>query len=233
MDQIATETLLHLGLSHAMVGTAFATDVIFSTVAGAYKQVPVLAKMYPSKEVLTAVSPDFVVGNLDVFTYSGFPPGANFTRRELTDRGIKAYTLQCQGEQADSELMFTRFKELGRIFGYGPRADAIVKEVRSSLVATAAALDGVSLVNVFIYRKGSGPITTYGGGGAFDHGLRLSGGRNMFDDKPSLPPPVVSIEAVIDRNPERDPDLERGRRTSGGQEGDGPSAIGRNVSGQG
>lgn len=202
MDQIATETLLHLGLSGAMVGTAFATDAIFPTVADAYKRVPVLAAKYPSKEVLIAASPDFVLGNMDFFTYSGFPPGANFTRRELTDRGIATYTLQCQGEQPDAELMFTRFKELGRIFGVGSRADAIVEGVRSSLAATAAALDRVPPVKVFVYRKGGGPMTTYGGGGTADYGLRLSGGRNIFDYKPSLPPPEVSTEAVIDRNPQ-------------------------------
>jgi len=201
MDQISTEILLHLGLKRSIVGTAFKTNEIFSTVAQDYKAVPVLAKMYPSKEVLTDASPDFILGNIDFFTYSGFPPGSNFTRRELTDKGIKSYTLVCAGDDNNEERIFERFRELGRIFGVGPRADELIATVKQSLSRTADVLASSHPITVFIYRSGAGPLLTFGGGGEADRGLNLSGGKNVFADKTSLPPPSVSLETVIDRDP--------------------------------
>lgn len=202
MDQIATESLLALGLSGSMVGTAFKNDEIFPSLAGDYAKVKVLAEMYPSKEVLVAAAPDLIVGNIDFFTYSGFPPGTNFTREELTAKGIQSYTLQCQDEQPDPERMFTRFAELASIFGAQGKADEMITQVRASLASTASALGTATPVQTFIYRSGSGPLSTFGGGGGSDHGLTLSGGKNIFGDKDPLPPPEVSVEAVVQRNPE-------------------------------
>lgn len=201
MDQISTESLLHLGLKDAMVGTAFRNDDIFPSVSADYESVKVLAEMYPSKEVLLSVEPDLVVGNIDFFTYSGFPPGSNFTREELTGKGIKSYTLQCQGEQPDPERMFVRFAELATIFGAQARADQIIGQVKESLAATETVLAGATPVPTFIYRSGTGPLATFGGGGGSADGLRRSGGQNIFSDKAALPPPEVSVESVAALNP--------------------------------
>ncbi|MFY1702908.1 ABC transporter substrate-binding protein [Micromonospora sp. WMMA1923] len=201
MDQISTESLLHLGLTDAIAGTAFRNDEIFPAVSAEYAKVKVLAEMYPSKEVLLSAEPDLVVGNIDFFTYSGFPPGSNFTRQELGDKGIKSYTLQCQNEQPDPERMFVRFAELARIFGAEPKAQQIITQVRESLARTETALGGATPVPTFIYRSGSGPLSTFGGGGGSNEGLRRAGGQNIFDDKAPLPPPEVSVESVAALNP--------------------------------
>ncbi|MBX7270076.1 ABC transporter substrate-binding protein [Micromonospora sp. Llam7] len=202
MDQISTESLLHLGLREALAGTAFRNDEIFPTVAGEYQQVKVLAEMYPSKEVLLSAEPDMIVGNIDFFTYSGFPPGTNFTRQELTDSGIKSYTLQCQGEKPDPERMFTRFVELASIFGVTAEAEKIVAEVKGSLEKTQAVLGSSQAVPTFVYRSGTGPLSTFGGGGGSDYGLGRAGGKNIFGDRAALPPPEVSVESVVDLNPQ-------------------------------
>ncbi|WP_158573770.1 ABC transporter substrate-binding protein [Micromonospora craniellae] len=201
MDQISTESLLHLGLKDAMAGTAFRNDEIFPSVAADYASVKVLAEMYPAKEVLLSAEPDLVVGNIDFFTYSGFPPGSNFTRDELTAKGIKSYTLQCQGEQPDPDRMFARFAELATIFGAQDRADQIIGQVKESLAATETVLAGATPVPTFIYRSGTGPLSTFGGGGGSADGLRRAGGENIFSDKASLPPPEVSVESVAALNP--------------------------------
>ncbi len=203
MDQVATEALLGIGAGPSMVGTANQADEIWPAFAAAFAQVPSLAEGgYPSKEVLLAAAPDLVVGNLQFFTFSGFPPGSNFTRDELTAKGINSYTLRCDGEAAVSQDdLITRFQELGAILGRSAEADAFAATLRDGLSGVAAALDGSDPVSTFYYSGGTGPMGTYGG---TQEGLALAGGANLFGDLPPLVggmPPTVSLEEVISRDP--------------------------------
>ena len=202
MDQVATEALLGLKLAGSMVGTANQANPIFPALAADYAKVPVLAKgAYPSKEVLLNASPDIVVGNEETFTYSGFPPGSNFSRKELADRDIAGFTLLCKGETRTQALLYARYRQLGRIFGATPQANAFVARITRGLSATRRALEGVRPVPTFFYQGGQGPLVTYGGR---QDGIVLSGGVNLFRDLPPLVgglPPAVSLEKVIARNP--------------------------------
>jgi iron complex transport system substrate-binding protein len=203
MDQVATEALFGLGLKSHMVGTANEATPIFPAFAKDYAQVPVLAKGgYPSKEVLLGANPDLVVGNLEFFTYSGFPPGSNFSRAQLSAKGIQGFTLLCTGETKSMPVLYERYLELGKIFGVSARAQAFVQNIKSGLAATTSRLKGSPPVKTFYYRGGNGPLSTYGGA---QDGLVLSGGTNLFRDLPPLVggmPPTVSVEQVISRNPD-------------------------------
>lgn len=203
MDQVATEALLGIGAGGSVIGTANQASPIWETFTAEYDKIPVLAEgNYPSKEVLLAAAPDLVVGNLQFFTYSGFPPGSNFTREELTAKGINSFTLRCDDDETiTQDLLFERYVDLGRIFGKKAEAEAYVTEVKDGLAAVADALAGTDPVKTFYYSGGEGPLGTYG---AAQEGLVMSGGENLFADLPPLVggmPPTVSTEEVVTRNP--------------------------------
>lgn len=204
MDQVTTETLLGLGLADSIAGTALLFNPpIFPAVAADYAKVPVLADGFPSKEKLLNASPDLVIGNLEFFTYSGFPPGSNFSRKELTAKGINAVTLLCQGEVEAQARYYQSIRQLGQIFGIGERADAFVKSIESGLAATKEKLEGVEPVRTLgVSGVGQGTLVTRGGKG---DALVLSGGTNIFADLPPLvagAPPAVSFEQAVSRDPE-------------------------------
>jgi len=202
MDQVATETLLGLGLARSVVGTANEATPVYPGYTSAYNAIPIIGKNgYPSKEVLLSKSPDLVVGNEQFFTYSGFPPGSNFSRAQLASNGIQGFTLVCTGETRSMPLLYQRYLELGRIFGVSKQAQAYVQSIKAGLAATTEKLKGVTPVSTFYYSGGKGTLGTYGGP---QEGLVLSGGVNLFHDLPTLVggmPPTVSLEKVIARNP--------------------------------
>ncbi len=203
MDQVATEALLGLGAGDAVKGTANEASPIWDTYKAAYDKIPVLADGgYPSKEVLLGASPDLVVGNLQFFTYSGFPPGSNFTRDELAAKSIKGFTLRCDDDtEVTQDLLYQRYVQLGQIFGRKAQAEAFVKQVKDGIAATGKSLQNTTPVSTFYYSGGQGPLGTYG---QAQEGLVLSGGKNLFADQPALVggmPPTVSAEQVVQRNP--------------------------------
>lgn len=208
LSQATSEVMLHLGLGRSMIGTAFQSSPVFAGGAGfasiraSYARVPVLATQYPSAEVLLNARPDLVIGNSDVFIFGPRTSGGTgFTRAEMARRGIKTYTLVCAGERQTNALLLRRYQELGRIFGIPTRTTSLIRRVRRALASTASTLRGVRSIRTFYYEFGRGPLSTYGGGGAFDFGLSLAGGTNIFRERPTFPNPQVSAEEVIARNP--------------------------------
>jgi iron complex transport system substrate-binding protein len=193
LDQVAAENLLQLGLARVLVGTAAADDAVFPTVAAAYRAVPVRA----GRDALTAARPDIVVGDLDTDSYGG----AHYSRSELAERGIRGFTLRCGDEAPDPARVFSRYVELGRIFGVADRAEATVKEVQAALGRTAQAVGDVGPVDTFVHRSGTGPLVTAGGAGEPDFGLRLAGGRNVFGDRTDQASPEVDAAAVVAADP--------------------------------
>ena len=209
MGQISSEFLLHLGLEDSMVGTASkSTDVFdggggFESIAAAYESVPKLADKYPSQEVLLNATPDLVVGNSDAYTFGPTTSGGTgFTRADMAAQDIGTYTFLCKDEEATNDLLFTRYAELGKIMGKAEEVNALIANVRTSIVKTSDVLKGTKPVKAFYYESGTGPLKTYGGGGQFDSGLKESGGTNVFASEPSFPTPTVAAEKVISANPE-------------------------------
>lgn len=200
LDQNATEMLLHLGQVDAVVATANRSDPPFPTIASAYATLQRVnpSRNYPTAEALAAANPDFVIGNVELLSFSraaGF--GGPFTRDELAARSIASFALQCQGETASNELLFERYLELGRILGRGADAQWTIDEVRASLSATARALEGVTPVRVLIYLDGKGPVQT------LRKSLALGGGLNILrEDEGGCCPASLPLEVVAGRDPE-------------------------------
>lgn len=209
LDQIMTEVLVHLGLQGSIVGRAseieapFAGGAGFASIADAYARIPSLAEAYPSQEVLLNATPDFVSGNADAYSFGPKTNGGSgFTRAEMERQGIGTFTLQCSDETQTNELMFTRYEDLGRIFGREAAAEELVAKSKRALASTARALEGTEPTRTMFYVSGKGPLTTYGGGGGFDASLKLAGGDNVFGKLPSYPTPTVSAEKAVASNPD-------------------------------
>jgi len=201
LDQVSTELLLHLGQVDTIVATANRSDPPFPTIARDYdalQQRVTPSPNYPTAEALAATRPDFVIGSLELLSFSraaGF--GGPFSREELAVRGINSFALQCQDETVSNELMFERYVELGRILGRRADAQRTIDDVKASLSVTARALEGATPVRTLIYIDGRGPVQTS------RKSLALAGGANIIgEDEGGCCPPAMPLEVVAGRNPE-------------------------------
>lgn len=185
MDQIATEALPGIGVGRSVVGTANQAEPIWPTFKAAYDAIPVIGKEgYPSKEELLNVQADFIVGNDQSFTYTGFPSGSNFTRAQLTFIHINSFTLVCNGQNVVTQQdLYQDYAELGEIFGAPAAAQHFISTIKAGIAQTEAKLAGQPPAETFYYSGGTGPLGTYGGA---QEGLVLGGGTNLFADLPPL-----------------------------------------------
>ncbi|MEU8111123.1 ABC transporter substrate-binding protein [Micromonospora sp. NPDC048947] len=206
LEQNATEIMLSLGLADRMVGTSYQTDPVLPDLRPAYEKVPVLAKLYPSREAVRAANPDFVYS-----TYtSAYAPDAAGSRADLATLGVPAYLsgFACE-KPADAtptvtfDGIFDEIRDIAGVFGVPERADKLIHEQQSRLDAargampTAAPNAGPSLLWYY-----SGTSTPYvaGHGGVPDAISSLLGARNTFTDA-SQKWPAGNWEEIAKRNP--------------------------------
>ncbi|MGW5558126.1 ABC transporter substrate-binding protein [Micromonospora sp. NPDC003944] len=207
LEQNATEIMLSLGLSDRMAGTSYQTDPVLPDLRPAYEKVPVLAKLYPSREAVRAANPDFVYS-----TYtSAYAPDAAGSRADLATLGVPAYLSEFACEKpADAtqtvtfDGLFEEIRDIAGVFGVPERADKLIHDQQARLEAargatpTAAPGDGPSLLWYY-----SGTSTPYvaGHGGVPDAISSLLGVRNAFTDV-SQKWPAGNWEQIAKRNPD-------------------------------
>ncbi|MCS7068194.1 MAG: ABC transporter substrate-binding protein [Meiothermus sp.] len=201
MNQAATEVMLALGLQDRMVGTAYLDDAILPEYAAAYAKVPVLAKQYPSKEVLLGAQPDFVYGSYA----SAFGKDAAGSRAELLKLGITPYVspMACEDRnlrprQVSFEDVYGEILDIGRIFGVEARARALVAQMRSQGLRARVAAAGQTPLRVFWYDSGIDKPYVGACCGAPGMIMRQLGVRNVFADAPGSWA-EVSWEGVVAR----------------------------------
>lgn len=207
LEQNATEIMLSLGLADRTVGTSYQTDPVLPDLRQAYEKVPVLAKLYPSREAVRAANPDFVYS-----TYtSAYASDAAGSRADLATLGVPAYLSEFACEKpADAtqtvtfDGIFDEIRDIASVFGVPERADKLIHDQQSRLDAargaapTAASSAGPSLLWYY-----SGTSTPYvaGHGGVPDAISSLLGARNTFTDA-SQKWPAGNWEEIAKRNPE-------------------------------
>lgn len=201
MNQAATEIMLALGLQNRMVGTAYLDDAILPEYAGVYAKVPVLAKQYPSREVLLGVQPDFVYGSYA----SAFGKDAAGARAELVRLGITPYLspMACEDRslrprQTTFEDVYGEILDIGRIFGVESRAKALVARMRSEGLKARVASAGQIPLRVLWYDSGTDKPYVGACCGAPGMIMRQLGVRNVFADAPGSWA-EVSWESVVAR----------------------------------
>ncbi|GAA4935722.1 ABC transporter substrate-binding protein [Streptomyces coeruleoprunus] len=199
MNQHATEVLLALGLQDRMAGTAYLDDAVLPEFRDAYGRVKVLAKEYPSKEVLLGADPDFVYGGYE----SAFDEGAGRDRAGLERAGIatRLNVEYCTDGPVGLEQLRTEVREVARTFGVPERGERLLREEQRRIDGVRARLKGVSRPSVFVYDSGDASAFTAGGAGVGHQIVSLAGGENVFGDVDKAFGDV-SWEQVIARRPE-------------------------------
>ncbi|MFF2189835.1 ABC transporter substrate-binding protein [Streptomyces sp. NPDC058155] len=180
MNQHVTEIMIELGLTKSLIGTAWLDDAVLPAYKKAYDSVPVIAKEYPSKEKLLAANPDFVYGGYA----SAFAAKDGRTREDLKGAGIdtRLNLENCTEGRTSMDDVFREVQEAGRTFGVADRAEKWTAEARTTLATTAAGLEDVEPVPVFVYDSGDKTAFTAGGKGIGNELIRRAGGRNVFAD---------------------------------------------------
>lgn len=94
----------------------------------------------------------------------------------------------------------TNIQRLGRIVGREDAASTLWAGIERDLEAVRTAVEGRPRPGVY-YDVGYPPAFTVGAGSYLDALLTTAGGRNVFGDLAS-PSPRVSLEAIMDRDPD-------------------------------
>lgn len=199
MNQHATELLLALGLGDRIVGSAYLDDAVLPVYRPAYDKIKVLAKEYPSKEVLLGADPDFVYGGYS----SAFDKAQGRDREGLATSGINSRlnVEYCTGGAVGLDQLKTEITEVARTFGVPERGAELIEDEQRRIDAVAARVKDRPRPSVFVYDSGEASASTSGGNGIGNEIVSLSGGTNVFADlKDTFGD--VSWEKVIERAPE-------------------------------
>ncbi|MFD8410378.1 ABC transporter substrate-binding protein [Streptomyces sp. NPDC059650] len=199
MNQHATELLLALGLQDRMAGTAYLDDAVLPAYKPAYDRVKVLAKEYPSKEVLLGANPDFVYGGYS----SAFDKAQGRDREALAGAGIntRLSVEYCTDGPVGLEQLKTEVTEVARTFGVPERGERLIAEQQRRIDAVTARVKDRGRPSVFVYDSGQDSAFTSGGHGIGNEIVSLAGGTNTFADLGDTFGDV-SWEKVIERKPE-------------------------------
>ncbi len=115
---------------------------------------------------------------------------------ELSASGYRVEAIRTHG--LDDIAM--AIERIGEMVGRISEAYAVAREFRHDISELRDRHSVLSPVSVF-YQVSSRPLYTVGGTHYISDIIGLCGGRNVFDDLTDLAP-AVSVEAVIDRNPD-------------------------------
>lgn len=199
MNQHATEIMLALGLQDRIAGTAYLDDSVLPAYRPAYDKIKVLAKEYPSREVLLSTAPDFVYGGYA----SAFDKAQGRDRAGLAKSGINSrlsVEYCTQGPVGLAQLK-TEITEVARTFGVPERGAALIADEQRRVDAVTARVKDKAKPSVFVYDSGEDSAFTSGGEGIGDEIVSLAGGTNVFADLKATFGDV-SWEKVIERKPE-------------------------------
>ncbi|WP_093174196.1 ABC transporter substrate-binding protein [Sinosporangium album] len=199
IHQHPAELMLALGLEKSMVGTAFPDSEVLEQYRAAYERIPELAKKEPSFEAVLETDPDLVYGGYG----SAFAEKEGRSRQAFAGAGVNTYlNLEyCKRDKLSVEQVYEEIRTIGKIFGVGDRAEALVGDMRKKLDTVATAVKDVEPVPVFVYDSGDKSAFTAGGAGMGEQMIRMAGGKNIFSDVPEVFADV-SWEQVVERKPE-------------------------------
>ncbi len=201
MNQAATEVMLALGLQDSMVGTAYLDDEILPEFKEAYDSNPVLAKEYPSKEVLLAAQPDFVYALYS----SAFGDDAAGPREDLQKHNIGTYIspMGCpkdvRPEKYTLDILYQEIRDIGAIFGVSDRAEALIAQYEAQLADVQTKIGTVNEPPTIMWWDDEGP-SVGACCGAPNEIMRLAQAKNVFEDVPGSWG-TVTWEEVVARNP--------------------------------
>ncbi|GAA0485006.1 ABC transporter substrate-binding protein [Paractinoplanes deccanensis] len=199
MEQNATEILLSLGLGDRMAGTSYQTDPVLPSLKTAYDGVPVLAKLYPSREKVLEARPDFVYSTF-TSAYAGDAAGP---RADLAKLRVPAYLSRfaCEKDPAafGFDGLFAEIEEVATLFGVPERGQRLVAEQRAKLDAALKGEHGDT--SLLWYYSGTSTPYVAGPGGVPAAVTEKLGARNVYADAKQTWP-AGAWEQIAARNPD-------------------------------
>ncbi|MBW3506219.1 cobalamin-binding protein [Pseudomonas sp. NKUCC02_KPG] len=179
-----SEMVVELGAADVLVGRLDAGEPLPELVSvpsvGRYGQLDM--------ERLLSLQPDLLLL---------WPGSVGIAQREqLRNLKIPTYI----AEPGSLEQLADQLEALATALGRPARGHQLAGQLRQRLAGLRAQYQSDKPVRVF-YQVWDQPLYTIGGGQIISDALAVCGAKNVFDDL-KLPAPQVSIESVLQRNPE-------------------------------
>ena len=179
-----SEIVVELGAADVLVGRLDAGEPLPELVSvpsvGRYGQLDM--------ERLLSLQPDLLLL---------WPGSVGIAQREqLRNLKIPTYI----AEPGSLEQLADQLEALATALGRPARGHQLAGQLRQRLAGLRAQYQSDKPVRVF-YQVWDQPLYTIGGGQIISDALAVCGAKNVFDDL-KLPAPQVSIESVLQRNPE-------------------------------
>ena len=179
-----SEIVLELGASELLVGQVAGAETPEFLAAvpevGRYDQLEL--------ETLISLQPDLLLAWSDSLSSA--------QRSQLKQLGITLYEVAPRNLAELGQL----FAKLGAQLGKAERGRQLQQQFDAGVSALRLRYRRTQAVSVF-YQVWQQPLYTLGGGQIVTDALAVCGARNVFADL-TLPAPQVSIEAVLERNPQ-------------------------------
>ena len=179
INQHVTEVMLALGLEDSMVGTAYLDDVIYEPLQAAYKEVPVLAEQYPSKEQIISTEADFIYGGWA----SAFNEKNVASREELQGLDIDTYLQSSSVKVAPTlEDVQKDITNIAAIFRVEERGKALIEEMNEDIKAIQTKIpENTDPLNVLVFDSGETDVFT-ATQNFMNTLITMAGGKNVFGD---------------------------------------------------
>ncbi|MFJ4246624.1 ABC transporter substrate-binding protein [Pseudomonas sp. NPDC089741] len=178
LNQHAADIVLALGAGASLVGVAYLDDTGSAQRQSEYVGVPVIARQYPSSEVLYAQKPDLVIGGFA----TAFGHGVS-SRSGLASNGVGSYLLEsaCNGHSLDyfghvrNDLL-----TLGTVLQKQQKAQALIDAMDTDLASAKALIGQGKPLSVFYLDSEVKGLDSEGGRGFVTPLLAAAGARNVF-----------------------------------------------------
>ena len=178
----ATELLIDLGLTDRIIGTVAPYGAEPPAYRDAYAALPILSAPYvPSREELTALRPDLIIGWSHHFT-----PEALGDVYAYFDRGVGAYIVPAtvrKGAPTLEETVYPFIADMGHIFGVEERAKnyTIALQSRAAAVEQRTEARGQRYTAMILQAHGNSLYSMYGPTYIIDDIARKAGADNIVD----------------------------------------------------
>ncbi|EJO23264.1 oligopeptide ABC transporter, oligopeptide-binding protein [Selenomonas sp. FOBRC6] len=178
----ATELLIDLGLTDRIIGTVAPYGAEPPAYRDAYAALPILSAPYvPSREELTALRPDLIIGWSHHFT-----PEALGDVYAYFDRGVGAYIVPAtvrKGHPTLEETVYPFIADMGHIFGVEERAKNYTTALQSRVAAVEQRTKarGRRFSVMILQAHGTSLYSMYGSAYIIDDIARKAGADNIVD----------------------------------------------------
>ena len=179
-----TELVFEIGAGDQLVGVSAWSDFPLPA-----RELPVVGDAFTvDQEQLALLDPDLLLA-----WESGTPAHAV---DELRNAGYTVERIRTRS----LEDVGTALRQIGKLTGRSSEAEVVAARFQAELEALRQSQAGRPSISVF-YQVSARPLYTVNREHYVSELIEICGGKNIFDDLEDLAP-AISVEAVVDRNPE-------------------------------